>query len=187
MERIRVIPGSVVEQVYEDGTNVTAYVEHGDDDVTPSPVAIHEAYHIVAADNDLESSTIVPSGDAKGQTILKKTTSVAAAAPAAMNCDGISWDQHVVEDYLGEDFQTAMSAARQKLRGKGPLVYKVAAKLQREKIIGQTQVDNAVQELKDEQRGIREVVVYIGRPGEKTEKQTFQSFRNEIRISDLLG
>ena len=185
MERLNVTGTSTVIKTLESGTIVRARSGEARRSI-PGPVAKHEAAHVVAA-GKIVSATIIPSGDALGTTQPVKMTAAAAAAAEALGCNGTGHDMFITEHVLGVDPSVAKSAARSALSGKSEEMYEVATLLQERRTIGQSDVDEARQNVKDRNQGIFPIEVEIITPDGQRRSITARSFRNEINISDLLG
>ena len=184
MERLKFAATANTERTLEDGTIVSARKVEAKRP-NPGSVAEHEAAHVVAAGR-IVSATILPSGDALGTTQPVKMTAAAAAAPEALGHDGTGWDMYITEHVLGVDPNVAKSAARSALSGRGEELYEVATLLQERSSIGQSDVEEARQNVKDRNQGIFPIRVEILTPDGQRRRVTAKSFRNEINISDLL-
>ena len=183
MERLNVTGTSTVIKTLESGTIVRARSGEARRSI-PGPVAKHEAAHVVAA-GKIVSATIIPSGDALGTTQPVKMTAQAAAAAEALGCSGTGHDMFITEHVLGVGPSVAKSAARSALSGKSEEMYEVATLLQERRTIGQSDVDEARQNVKDRNQGIFPIVVEIIIPDGRTRSITAKSFHGEISIADL--
>lgn len=184
MERLNLSSVSLVTKTLEGGTTITARKIE-----TPRPfpgsVAEHEAAHVVAA-GEIVSATIIPSGDTLGTTQPVKMTATAAAAAEALGHSGTGWDMYLTEYVLGVDPGTAKAAARSALSGRDEEIFEVATLLEERKTIGQSDVDEARQNIIERRQGIFAVEVEIGEPGKKIRSFPTKSFRGEVKISDLI-
>jgi hypothetical protein len=183
MERLILASGAAT-KTYEDGTVVSAKILEFRRPI-PSSVAEHEAAHVVAA-GEIVRATIIPSGDAQGTTQPVRMTAAAAAAAEAMGHSGTGWDMHLVKYYLETDPSAAKAAARAALSGKHEEMFEVATLLEERKTIGQSDVNEAFQNVSDKRQGTFDVEVEISVPGEKIITFPTKSFRGEVRIADLL-
>lgn len=184
VERLSLASNGPASMSYEDGTTVTVRKMEPARPM-PGSVAEHEAAHVVAA-GEIVNATIIPSGDALGTTTPVRMTAAAAAAAEAMGHSGTGWDMFLTEHYLGVDRHTAKAAARAALSGKQEEMHEVATLLQERGTIGQSDVNEAWKNVDNRRHGIHIVEVQINKPGEKTQTHRLQSFRNEIKIADLL-
>ena len=112
-------------------------------------------------------------------------TAAAAAAAEALGCSGTGHDMFITEHVLGVGPSVAKSAARSALSGKSEEMYEVATLLQERRTIGQSDVDEARQNVKDRNQGIFPIVVEIIIPDGRTRSITAKSFHGEISIADL--
>lgn len=184
MERLKFAATASTRRTLEDGTLVSARrieVKRP----KPGSVAMHEATHVVAAGR-IVSATIIPSGDALGTTQPVKMTAAAAAAPEALGHDGTGWDMYITEHVLGVDPNVAKSAARSALSGREEELHEVATLLQERSTIGQSDVEEARQNVSDRNQGIFPIEVEIITNDGQRRRITTRSFRNEIKIADLL-
>src|SRR3990167_6283790 len=165
MERFSVAGAASAIRTFEDGTAVSAHKVEVKRPI-PSPVAEHESAHVVAA-GKIVSATIIPSGDVLGTTRRVKMTAAAAAAAEALGCSGTGYDMFIAEHVLGVDSGVAKSAARSALSVKGEELYEVATLLQERRTIGQSDVEEARQNVEDRAQGIFPVQIYILPPGGK--------------------
>src|SRR3990167_3000185 len=159
MERLNVAGVACATRTFEDGTTVNARKVEVRRPI-PSFVAKHEAAHVVAAGR-IVSATIIPSGNASGITRPVKMTAAAAAAPEALGHDGTGWDMYITEHVLGVDPNVAKSAARSALSGREEELHEVATLLQERSTIGQSDVEEARQNVEDRAQGIFPVQIYI--------------------------
>lgn len=169
----------------KDGTIVNVRKVEGKRKI-PGSTAQHEAAHVVAA-GEIVHATIIPSGDALGTTQPVRMTAAAAAAADAMGYDGTGWDMFLTEHFLGVDAGTARSAARAALSGKQEEMWEVATILQEQKTIGQPEVRQAWQNVYERRQGIFPIKVEIITPDGKVKALNTKSFRNEVKMSDLVG
>ena len=183
MERLNLASSASITQELEDGTTVSAQrIE--EPRVVPGSVAEHEAAHVVAS-GEIVMATIIPSGDASGTTQPVKMTAAAAAAAEAMGHDGTGWDMYLTKYVLGVDPGVAKSAARSALSGRAEEMYEVASILQKRKTITQVDVEEARQNVRDRRQGIFPVEIKIITPDGKISRLTANSFRYEVKMSDL--
>lgn len=184
MERLNLATKGSATTTLEDGTEVDAAIIE-ESRPTPGPVAEHEAAHVVAA-GQIVSATIIASGDALGSTTPVVMTPAAAAAAEAIGSSGTDWDMFLVEEVMGVSRGSAIAAASSALSGQGELRHEVAVTMQELGTIGQSHVERAKQRVKERSLGIFPIsLVIISADGQKREVTT-KSFRNEVRISDLM-
>jgi len=184
MERLSVAGAASATRTFEDGTIVGARKVEVKRPI-PGFVAIHESAHVVAA-GKIVSATIIPSGDALGTTQPVEMTAAAAAAAEALGCSGTGHDMFITEHVLGVDPSAAKSAARSVLSGKSEEMYEVATLLQERGTIGQADVEEARENVKNKNQGIFSIEVEIKPPQGKVITYMTESFKGEINISDLL-
>lgn len=184
MERLKLGTTESDATKLNDGTTINAY-KVGIKRPTPSPVAMHEAAHIVAA-GEIVSATIIPSGSTRGKTHPVKMTAAAAAAAEALGHSGTSWDMYLTEYILGVDPGVAKSAARSALSGRSEEMLEVATLLEERRTIGQADVKEARENVKDKNLGIFPIKVEIITRGGERRCVTTQTFHGEVRIADLL-
>ena len=184
MERLSVAGAAIATRTFEDGTTVSARKVEVKRPI-PGSVAKHESAHVVAA-GKIVSATIIPSGDALGTTQPVKMTAVAAVAAEALGHDGTGWDMFLTEHILRVDPSVAKSAAQSALSGKSEEMYEVATLLQERSTIGQSDVEEARRNVKKRNQGIFPIEVEIVTPDGRRRSITTKSFRNEIKISELM-
>src|SRR3989344_3284954 len=184
MERLSITGVDCAARTFEGGTTVSARKVEIKRPI-PGSVAKHESAHVVAA-GKIVSATIIPSGDALGTTQPVKMTAQAAAAAEALGCSGTGHDMFITEYVLGVDPGVAKSAARSALSGKSEEMYEVATLLQERSTIGQSDVEEARQNVKNRNKGIFPIEVEIITPDGQTRTYTTESFKGEIKISDLM-
>lgn len=180
MERLNLASAACVTKTLEDGTTITARkieIQRP----KPQGTANHEATHAVAA-GEIVYATIIPNGDALGTTQPVKMTAAAAAAPDALGHSGTGWDMFLTEHVLGVDPGTARSAARSALSGRYEEIEEVATLLQERKTIGQRDMEEARQNIKDRTNGIFEAEVEIIKPGENIITFPTRTLGGEIKI-----
>src|SRR3990170_4629605 len=114
-------------------------------------------------------------------------TAAAAAAAEALGCSGTGHDMFITEHVLGVDPSVAKSAARSVLSGKSEEIYEVATLLQERSTIGQTDVEEARENVKKRNQGIYPIKMEVMTPDGKIRTLSGESFQNEVKISDLLG
>ena len=112
-------------------------------------------------------------------------TAAAAAAAEALGCSGTGHDMFITEHALGVDPSVAKSAARSVLSGKSEEMYEVATLLQERGTIGQADVEEARENVKKRNKGIFLIEVEVMTPDGQTRTHTTESFKGEIKISDL--
>ena len=183
MERLSITGVDCAARTFEGGTTVSARKVEIKRPI-PGSVAKHESAHVVAA-GKIVSATIIPSGDALGTTQPVKMTAQAAAAAEALGCSGTGHDMFIAEHVLGVDPNVAKSAARSALSGKSEEMYEVATLLQERRTIGQSDVEEARQNVKDRNKGIFPVEVEIITPDARRRSIIAKSFHGEISIADL--
>lgn len=180
VERLDLSAKTYVSKILEDGTTITAR-KIETQRPKPQGTASHEAAHAVAA-GEIVYATIIPSGDALGTTQPVKMTAAAAAAPDALGHSGTGWDMFLTEHMLGVDPGTARSAARSALSGRYEEIEEVATLLQERKTIGQRDMKEARQNIKDRTNGIFEAEVEILKPGENVITFPTRTLGGEIKI-----
>lgn len=146
----------------------------------PSETAWHESAHIIASDGEIESATIIPSGDVLGSTKPKVLTPAAAAA--AHGHGGTGWDQFITEEFLGVSFSSAKEAAKAKLAGKGLEKEEVAIALEEKGTIGQSDVDEAYEKASNRRNGVVDVFVAIVDIQGKKDVFRTKTFHGEVKI-----
>lgn len=184
MERLSVAGAACATRTFENGTTVSARKVEVKRPI-PGSVAKHEAAHVVAAGR-IVSATIIPSGHAEGKTRPVHLTASSAAAAGAMGYEGFGWDKHLTVNYLGVDWETAKAAARADLSGRGEEMYEVASIIQERSTIGHADVEEARENVKKRNQGIFSIEVEILTPDGQIRTHTTESFKGEIKISDLI-
>lgn len=168
---------------FEDGTIFSAQKVETKRPI-PLRTAKHEAAHVVASGEIIEA-TIIPSGDALGTTQPKKMTAAAAAAAEAMGHSGTGHDMMLVKHYLGVSPEVAISAAKSALQGKEEEMKEVATLLEERRTIGQRDVEEARENVKNRAQGIFPIQIeIITADGNKKQIET-KSYKGEIKISDF--
>ncbi|OGD89847.1 hypothetical protein A3D07_02890 [Candidatus Curtissbacteria bacterium RIFCSPHIGHO2_02_FULL_42_15] len=183
MERLRLGSSAAITKTLESGATVTVERLEAKRPI-PCSVAKHEAAHVVAA-GKIVSATIIPSGEVLGETRPVHLTASSAAAAAAMGYEGFGWDKLLTVDYLGVDWETAKAAARADLSGRADEMYEVATILQERGTIGQSDVEEARQNVKNRSEGIFPVQVNVLPPEGKVVTYMDESFHGEVIVADL--
>lgn len=180
MERVNLAKRSAVSQFYENGVSLTVSKIINRLPIAGS-VANHEAAHIVVA-GTIRRATIIRSGNALGTTEPVKMTAAAAAAAAAMGYGGFGWDKFLTENYLGVAFESAKAQARAKLKGREEVRQEIATLLQIRKTIGQTDVDEAYENVRLRRNGIYPVEIKVFYKKGPIRRYTAKSYHEQVLI-----
>ena len=184
MERLRITSGASAVKTLENGASVSVRSLEPKRPV-PSEVARHEASHGMACD-EVVYITIIPSGNAKGQTQPDRLTATCAAAAAAMGYSGYGQDKFMTVYHLGVDWGIAKSASTSKLAGWHEEREELATILEERLTIGQPEVEEAIQNVKKRRQGIILVEVDIKKIGEKSRRYKTETYGGVVNLSDLL-
>jgi hypothetical protein len=155
------------ETVLSDGTRITAEpISNFRINRNPSEVALHEAYHVLAAilqGVGVKRATVVPEGDALGVTEVTQFDPVVAAAAHAFGCDGCGHDLTLVM-LSGHDVGSSASAARSLLSGYEDEIFAIATLLDERKSVDGSEAIGIVRHIDEVSREEELMVVKVTAP-----------------------